>query len=195
MSFFDRMKGPMLDLIRAATGSVDYLAHYSAVVNQDNQNGTLDVTPEDDRLSSMQGIPMRFGIPGATAKVTPGSRVFIGFENGNPGRPIISGFGDSGAVELHLPVSVLLALGGDPAIHPLVMGDLYLAAEGTWYGALVTALGAVATYASSIKPVADPTNAATPALLTALGTTLTAASTAFGLASTASLSTKVKVQS
>jgi len=65
-----------------------------------------------------------------------------------------------------------------PAADAVLKGSTYATAEATF-------LAALSTYASAIKAVADPSNAATPALL--------AAATAFTTATSGALSAKVKV--
>ena len=58
-------------------------------------------------------------------------------------------------------------LGGEAATQPIMQGDLLASA-------LLTMAAAINTYAIAIKPVADPSNAATHTLTTALTTALTA---------------------
>lgn len=82
-----------IELVRSIVTRVlgerlDFLALYPARVVVQNLNGTLDVQPDDARLPSMQSVPIRYGVPGVTAKVAAGGRVLIGFENGDPSRPV-----------------------------------------------------------------------------------------------------------
>ena len=82
-----------IDLIRAIVSRVlgdrlDYLALYPARVVVQNDDGTLDLQPDDARLPAMQRVPIRYGVPGVTATAAPGSNVLVGFEAGDPARPV-----------------------------------------------------------------------------------------------------------
>lgn len=57
--------------------------------------------------------------------------------------------------------------------------ETYRSHEDTFFTAIRTAMAAINTYAVAIKAVADPSNAVTPALTTALTTTFQAALTSF----------------
>lgn len=66
---------------------IDRLALYRAEVRSASSDGkTVDVTPEDKRIEPHQAVPIRVGIPGATAVVQPGAIVLIGWEAGDPAR-------------------------------------------------------------------------------------------------------------
>ncbi len=69
---------------------LDHLALYPAVVVQQRSDGTLDLSPEDPRVPSCQGVPIRLGIPGVTVTVPSGGRVLLGYANGDPSRPYAS---------------------------------------------------------------------------------------------------------
>lgn len=69
---------------------LDYLALYPCVVRQQRADGTLDLDPEDTRIPSCQGIPLRLGLPGVTVTVPAGGRVLLGYEHGDPRRPYAS---------------------------------------------------------------------------------------------------------
>ena len=76
---------------------LDHLALYPAVVVQQRADGTLDLSPEDARVPSCQGVPIRLGIPGVTVTVPTGGRVLLGYANGDPSRPYAS-LWESGSV-------------------------------------------------------------------------------------------------
>jgi hypothetical protein len=80
--------GPVVDaVIRRALRRVDYLALYPArVVSQSGQ--LLDLIPDDPRVPSISGVPMRHGLPGASVTVPIGTRVVLGFDAGDPARPV-----------------------------------------------------------------------------------------------------------
>ncbi len=77
---------------------IDRLAFYRAqVVSASSDGKTLDVKPEDTRISAHQQVPIRVGIPGATAVVTPGAVVMLGWDGGNPKLPYCVPHWESGA--------------------------------------------------------------------------------------------------
>lgn len=67
---------------------LDHLALYPATVVQQRADGTLDLSPEDARVPSCQGVPIRLGLPGVTVTVPAGGRVLLGYSNGDPSRPV-----------------------------------------------------------------------------------------------------------
>lgn len=97
------------------------------------------------------------------------------------------------AVVLHAAAGVEVRLASSSASEKSVLGSTYRTAEDELFGVLKTTATALVTYATAIKPIADPSNAATPDLLTALGD-LVAAVTAFTLGASSYLSEKVKLQ-
>lgn len=83
--------------MRRITARVDYLALYPSVVSGQDADGRLHLVPEDTRLSSCRGVPVRLGIPGVTVRVATGARVLLGFEAGDPARPVAT-LWESGSV-------------------------------------------------------------------------------------------------
>lgn len=149
----DRIKGALASFVRGLFPQIDYLARYPARVVGQNADGTLELVPDDARLPGLSGVPIRIGIPGVTVKVTAG-RVLLGFAGGDPSKPVAE-LWEGGAAVTEVKFS-----GGS---EPLVLGSTYRTAE----DALFDAIGA---YATAIKGIADPTNAATPTLQTAIAT-------------------------
>lgn len=86
-----------------------------------------------------------------------------------------------------------LRLGSPAAAQSAIRGDAYRAAEDVFFTALVTAFTAINTYAVGIKPTADPSNAFTATLTTALLTTLVNAKAAFSAAAASYVTPIVKV--
>lgn len=78
---------------------------------------------------------------------------------------------------------------GAGAVEPMIKGTMYTNAENIFLIALNTVMGALKTYILAIQPVADPGNAATPALSSAIDIFVTAISTFTNILSSA-LSTK-----
>lgn len=94
----DRIRTTHAALLRQAEPRLDFFALYPArIVAQDGD--VLDVMPDDPRMPPLRA-PIRLGIPNATCKVTPGSRVLIGFENADPSKPIATLWDSSTIIEL-----------------------------------------------------------------------------------------------
>jgi len=74
-------------LVASLTRRVDYLALYPCTVVQQRDDRTLDLRAEDSRLGSPASVPVRWGLPGVVAVVPAGTRVLLGFEDGDPARP------------------------------------------------------------------------------------------------------------
>lgn len=76
---------------------------YRAEVKATNGDGSrLDVQPENPKIPPAQGVPVRVGIPGATALIQPGGIVLIGWENGDPNRPYCVPSWENGATVMKL---------------------------------------------------------------------------------------------
>lgn len=111
--------GPALArFIRAVVGPVDYFAQYPAKVLAQNGDGTLELQPDSARVPALSAVPMR-GLPGVVAKVKPGARVLVGFENGSPDAPVALLAESSGLLQLTITADVkvtvsapLVELGG-----------------------------------------------------------------------------------
>lgn len=85
----ERIKGALARWIETRLTRLDYLALYPArVVSQAQGDGTLTVRPEDPRLPTLERVPVRLGLPGATVKVLAGGSVLVGFEGGDPRYPV-----------------------------------------------------------------------------------------------------------
>ena len=50
----------------------------------------------------MTGVPIQYGVPGIFAKVEPGARVLVGFEGGNPAKPIATVWESASISELRI---------------------------------------------------------------------------------------------
>lgn len=77
---------------------LDMMLFYRAEVKATSADGsTVDVQPEDTRISAHQGVPLRSPFPACSVTVKPGSVVLIGWEHGDPSRvyaaPIFEGSG------------------------------------------------------------------------------------------------------
>ena len=97
-SFIDRLKAPLVALIRSAMRHVDFHRVFPARVVHQEGDGTLHLQPDSDDLPGLTGVPIRYGLPGTTAKVPQGTRCLVEFEHGDPTSPIVTGF-EPGAIE------------------------------------------------------------------------------------------------
>ncbi len=112
MSIPDRLLKPFEVLVRQFTARFHWHALYTATVVAQNADGTLELHPDSDALPELSQVPIRYGIPGATALVNAGTQVLVGFENGDAKRPVVRAF-------LQAPGSLaVLTLDGGAANSP-----------------------------------------------------------------------------
>lgn len=90
MADFDRLKGAFAALVRHLTAHTDYHALYPSEVKAQNDDGTLEMRPENVDLPGFSRVAIRHGLPGVTVTVKRGARVLLGFEGGDPQRPYAS---------------------------------------------------------------------------------------------------------
>ena len=139
------MSDTILDSLRrivtAFVGTrLDHLALYPAVVRQQRSDGALDLHPEDTRVPSCQGVPIRLGLPGVTVTVAVGARVLIGYENGNPARPVAT-LWESGTVTLlEIDATMVRVNGGTLRVARATDAVTAHANMTTWMGAVNTAI-------------------------------------------------------
>lgn len=92
-SLTDRVKRGLRSIIEAVVGPrLDYLAAYPARVVNQLADGRVECVTDDARIGSIGPMPIRLGIPGATVKVAPGARAYVGFDGGNPKAPFLASF-------------------------------------------------------------------------------------------------------
>lgn len=120
--------------MRRITARVDYLALYPCVVSGQDDDGRLHLVPEDMRLSSCRGVPVRLGIPGVTVRVATGARVLLGFEAGDPARPVAT-LWESGSV------TELVVNGATTGAARMGDSVARSAAFATWMANVTTATG------------------------------------------------------
>lgn len=65
------------------------------VVTQEGQRLNLQPIRVATGMPDLRRVPMRLGIPGVKATLTPGARVLVAFVDSDPGRPVVVGFEDS----------------------------------------------------------------------------------------------------
>lgn len=144
---------------------IDRLAFYRAqVVSASSDGKTLDVQPEDKRVSPHQQVPIRVGIPGAVAVVTPGAVVMLGWDGGNPKLPYCVPHWESGATVTKLTLNAqALELAGNG--HPLPLFDTFMTDLAAWIGAVNTLIG-------TLVPITGATGGPAYATAIALPTSL-----------------------
>ena len=82
-----RISAGLTALVRDLLSGTDYHALYPCEVVSQNEDDSLELKSESSRLPSLSNVKIRIGIPGARARLAPGARVLVGFENGDPKRP------------------------------------------------------------------------------------------------------------
>lgn len=125
----DRLKGALEAFVRRLVAAHVYHPPYTARIVSQAGDGSLEVQPDDARLPSLTGVPLRTFVPGVELKVKPGGHVLVQFENGDPSRPVATLF-DGGAVE-SLKITASTKIVVDAAEVDLVSaGGLPLARQG-----------------------------------------------------------------
>ena len=95
-------KAWLLAIVESALERTDYHAQYVARVVAQDGAGLLSVVPDDKRIPPLVGVPIRYGVPGISAKVESGARVLIGFEGGDRRRPIATVWESAALTELRI---------------------------------------------------------------------------------------------
>lgn len=127
-------------------------------------DGRLALQALDTAVPDMTPVKPWSGIPGATAKLTPGSIVRASFPSGDPGQVVVDLFDDTKPIQVSIDAEVLVQLAGGAA--PVALAP-----------AIVTFLGALQTWAAAVAGALSsagfPITAAQAALVTAIGTAQT----------------------
>ncbi len=93
----ENLLGPRLDM-RAA---------YPCRIVVQHPDGSLDLVPDSKRIPQLTQVPVRYGIPGVSAKVRPGARVFVEFLEGDPSKPAVTGWETSSVIEIQLAADLV----------------------------------------------------------------------------------------
>lgn len=88
----DEQKRALARFIRWVMRDTLYHVKYSATVERQHDDGTVDILPDSERVrgTGLSGVRIRHGIPGVDVRVKVGSSVLLGFEDGDPERPYVS---------------------------------------------------------------------------------------------------------
>src|SRR5512133_140036 len=148
----DRLKSGLAAFVRSAIPHLDYLASYWCRVVGQNADGTLELQPDDARIPGLSNIPVRYGVPGVSAKVASGCRALLSFASGDPAQPFATVWSGASITE------IVIGTGGN---EPAALGtalrteldDIWTAITGHThiYSAGPTA-GAVTQAASASTP-------------------------------------------
>lgn len=84
-------------MVRRYTAASAYSRRYPSRVVVQNDDGTLELVPDDARMPSISTVPIRSGVPGIYVRVKVGARVSLEFEAGDPSRPVAT-IWDEGAI-------------------------------------------------------------------------------------------------
>lgn len=125
----DRLLASLSALVGRILGRrLDYLATYpSTVVLQSSDGLSLEVLPDDERVrgKGLRRVPIRHGSPGWGVRVPRGTRIMLGFDNGDPRRPYVAGW-EPGSVDLvtFADGTQAAARQGDMVIAPFTFENL-----------------------------------------------------------------------
>lgn len=97
-------------IVRHVTAGSVYLGIFPARVVSQNADGTLELQPDDSRIPGMSQVPIRYGVPGISAKVAAGARVAIEFAGGDPTQPIATVWEPGSLTEITLAASTKVVL-------------------------------------------------------------------------------------
>ncbi len=107
-SFGDVVRANLERVVRRFIQRVDYQAYYPCKVISQNGDGTLELKPDlDKKLPGLSKVPIRYGIPGVTVKVSGGARVMLSYENGDPTRPFAAIWETDSLKEIKVTASTL----------------------------------------------------------------------------------------
>jgi hypothetical protein len=85
----DRIRAIVAGFVDRVMARVDYHALYPCRVISQNADLTLELKPDVDKFGpGLSRVPLRLGLPGVSVKVKAQARVLLGFEGGDPQRPV-----------------------------------------------------------------------------------------------------------
>jgi hypothetical protein len=103
---FDRLKQSLFALIDLRTARLDFFASYPCRVVSQNEDGSLELKPDDPRVGAgLSAVPVR-GLPGVVARVKTTARVLLTWEGGDPAKPIATLFEAHSLERLEVTASV-----------------------------------------------------------------------------------------
>lgn len=116
------------ELVRRETRKSAYNGVYLATADAQNADLTLELTPADATIPGLSRVPIKPGIPGCTVpKLTPGAKVILSHENGDPSKPRVVGFDTSTALEIALNATDRVQIGESASEVLLGTGSQFVA--------------------------------------------------------------------
>jgi hypothetical protein len=93
-----RLGEALARFIRWVMRDVTFHVHYPATVEVTRADGSIDVTPDDEKIRGLGLPPLRAqpGLPGTEVRALKGARCLVGFRNGDPRAPYISAWSTGG---------------------------------------------------------------------------------------------------
>lgn len=99
----DRLSAALEAIVSKVIGHrIDYLAAYPCRVVKQNADGTLELVPDDARLSSYSKVPIRYGVPGVSATIAAGARVLLEFAGADPQKPIATVWESASVTQINI---------------------------------------------------------------------------------------------
>lgn len=142
--------GPLQGIIRDTMRDTRYHAEYPGRVFSQNADDSLDIRLDDESFPHMTQVPMEKFAPGIKVRVATGARVMIGFEAGDPSRPVARLF--SSGVTTEIPVKTCGSL------HMSAQGNVLTAAYTSPDGATTLETFTFVYTGSAIVITAGPAN-------------------------------------
>lgn len=99
-------------IIRWVMRDTIFLGQYTASVEAQNADGTLDLLPDDERIRAqgLQSVPIRHGLPGVEVDVPTGERVLLAFDGGDPTKPFASLWHEGQVTAVRIGGTIAVAL-------------------------------------------------------------------------------------
>lgn len=123
----DAVKNALAILVKQLTSKYDYYALYPAKIVAQNDDGTLELQPENEVWPGMSSVPVRFGVPGFEVRIKAGARVLFTFEDGDSRRPVVTSWDRAGVERVVIDAEVVdlrngkgraIAANGDAVLIP-----------------------------------------------------------------------------
>lgn len=109
----ERTRETFAALVARALPRLDYLARYEArVVAQSPADDSLELSPVDERIAGLSGVPLRVPSPGTRVILSPGARVLLGWDGADPSKPFAESFSSGTTTRLELKADEVRL--GDP---------------------------------------------------------------------------------
>lgn len=147
----DRFRGALERIVRKSLPELAYLRGFAARVVGQNPDGSLEVVP-DELAPPLSRVPIRYGLPGISAKIAPGARCRVTFDDGDPSKPKAELF-DAGSlleVKITCPQVVIGSDLATPVAHAIPAAAAF---------AEIAAMMQAAASAAAAKASASPGNA------------------------------------